>query len=93
MTQTEYQDAMNSAYNDIKKVDKASGEDSDEEDGHESALRICFDWYEQQERHGSKRGYRSTRSISARMKAAQNELTTLVSALRVSYDHMQTNRA
>ena len=88
MTQTEYQDAMNSAYNDIKKVNKASEEDSDEEDGRESALQLCFDWYEQQERQGSKGGYRSTRSISARMKAAQNELTTLVSALQVSYRHV-----
>lgn len=76
MTQSEYQDAMEEAYNDLKKVDKTL--EGNKEDGHRSALELCFDWYERQEREGSKGGYRSTRSISACMKAAQNELTTLV---------------
>ena len=56
MTQTEYQDAMNEAYNDLKKVDKALK--GDRENGHRSALELCFDWYEQQEKEGSIGGRR-----------------------------------
>ena len=60
--QAEYQDTMNEAYSDLKKVDAALK--GDKEDGHRSALQLCFDWYEQQEREGSKGGYRATRSTS-----------------------------
>ena len=63
--------------------DAASSKDGKalKEDSYPPALRLCFDWYEQQENEGGKGGYRSMRSISAQMKAARDELTTLVRIL------------
>ena len=78
MTREEYQDEMNKAYKDLKAAGKTS--EGPQEEGYVPALQLCFDWYERQERQ-AKGEYRSTRSISARMKAARDELTTIVRTL------------
>lgn len=77
MTSAEYNEEMEKAYKDLKAAAKTS-----DEEGYPPALQLCFDWYERQERE-AKGGYRSTRSISARMKAARDELTTIVSRLHL----------
>ena len=42
------------------------------------ALQLVLDWYDQNEREEATGAVRSSRSISARMKAAQTEFVTLV---------------
>ena len=74
MSPADYSAMSNQAY---KEMRDATG------DGNSPALQIISSWCEEQERE--KRGEpRSSRSIVARMKAAQQNFTTLVS-LSVEY--------
>lgn len=75
----EYNNKTTESYNELTGVVDDKNTDKRKKRERPPALQLCFDWYEQQESEGSKLGSRSTRSISARMKAARDEFTTRVS--------------
>ncbi|EPS94430.1 hypothetical protein FOMPIDRAFT_89586 [Fomitopsis schrenkii] len=72
----EYNNKTTESYNELTGVVDDKNTDKRKKRERPPALQLCFDWYEQQESEGSKLGSRSTRSISARMKAARDEFTT-----------------
>ena len=72
VSRQEYNQEANRAYNELMAAaDPGAGATP-------PALQLVLDWYDRYEREEATGAVRSSRSISARMKAAQSEFVTLV---------------